>query len=207
MFIRFLLKDFLWIRSFFLMPLFLLCFNVSSYAHRVNIFAWFDGEKVNGRAYYSNGIPARDARIDVFSKKSERLFSLKTDRNGRFSFDPKGKDTLRLVLYAGMGHRATTVISTGLKAKKVQKGSNGDIYPLKNSNKSLTKDTPCNLSLKNIDSLLQLRLAPLEKEIERLSMDSERITFKDILSGFGYIMGIMGLWLYFLSKYQPKKTK
>ena len=190
-------------RPIFFLSLFFLCLGTPSHAHRVNIFAWFDGEKVNGRAYYSRGIPVKAAEIEVLSMDGKRLCSLKTGNDGRFSFRPKGREALKIVLFAGPGHKATTVIRTGLYGKKGQKDSSINSHKWLSS---IPKTTACDFSLEDIDGLLKRRLAPLEREMERLSIRSQEITLNDVISGLGYIMGIMGLWLYFLSKCQSKKA-
>ncbi len=197
---------------------FLMIVPQGAQAHRVNLFAWFDGENIVGRAYYSNGRPALEAVLKVKKEDSTESFHLKTDKEGRFSFTPKGPGNYELVLQAGQGHMAKAVVKVKSAATvKVEKGSKamqgkadtqGAFYEEKEGppeKNAVIKGVPgslrnCQDMEKTLDRLLRRRLKPIQQELEALAMSQSRVTLKDVISGLGYILGIVGIWAYLLSR-------
>ncbi len=180
-----------------------LFFTMPSFAHKVNIFANFDGEKIKGYAYYSSGKPAKNSQVLIAMPDGEHIDQLKTDSNGRFVFSPKAKGTYKLILKAADGHLAETYIN--IKKENLPSDKKG----LKKNNLFLQEDlqrhsAKCNLTIKQLDKLLIKRLAPIEKQIEQLVIAQSKITFHDVVSGLGYIFGIMGIWAYLSSKKADK---
>ena len=92
------------IAAFTLVFLFLI--SPSAYAHRVYVFAWLDGETVHTESYLGAKKRAADGKIQVFDLSGARLVEGKTDEKGEFSFQIPKREDLRIVLEAGMGHRA-----------------------------------------------------------------------------------------------------
>ncbi len=197
----------------FLMIFFILL-PADSHAHRVNLFAWFNGEKVVGKAYYSNGRPAEHAKIEIIGTRIGSRISCTTDEKGRFSFRPPGMDIYRLILHAGQGHRATTLVHVkinkltknqdnlpSMKGKDLPKspGNHGfSSVEALGKNGSSSKDVA-----KVVDKVLKVRLQPLYRAIEDIAISQSRIKIKDVVSGLGYIIGIMGIWAYMSSKRKP----
>lgn len=82
-------------------------------AHRVNIFAWVEGDTVFTESFFSGGSKSICSRIDVFDPEGEMLLTGKTDNEGRFSFKIPKKTDLTIVLNASEGHRAEYILSAG----------------------------------------------------------------------------------------------
>ncbi len=80
-------------------------------AHRVNIFAWVEGDQVHAEATFSGGKPSMDSPIDVQNAATgETYMTVHTDDAGHATFPVpeaarKAKADLRLVLHASMGHQ------------------------------------------------------------------------------------------------------
>ncbi len=184
-----------------------------SHAHRVNVFAWFNGEKVVGKAYYSNGRPAEHAKIEIIGTRTGSRLSCITDEKGGFSFKPPGKDTYRLILHAGQGHRATTLVNVRIDEQtKNQDNSHNKGKGLSklqgnggfSSVEGVSKDTSsCKDIEKAVDKVLKVRLQPVYKAIEDMAISQSRVKVKDVVSGLGYIIGIMGIWAYMSSRRKP----
>ncbi len=184
----------------------------NSFAHRVSIFAWFDGKEIVGRAYYSNGKPAKGAKVLVHNTLSDKVITLRTNDKGRFSFKVRGPASYTLELIAGQGHRATTVIKINDNLADIEGGAEAT-QGYDNSERStkgslLNSSHPsdaepagaCQKIERVLERVLDRQLTPIRQEIETLAVSQSRITFRDIISGFGYIIGIMGLWGYMASK-------
>ncbi len=197
---------------------FLMIVPQGAQAHRVNLFAWFDGENIVGRAYYLNGRPAMEAVLKVKKEDSTESFHLKTDKEGRFSFTPKGPGNYELVLQAGQGHMAKAVVKIKpVTASRSSKGNgsaqgNADakaaFYKEKEKppkEDSVIKGVPgsikkCQDMEKTLDRLLRRQLEPIRRELEALAVSQSKVTLRDVISGLGYILGIVGIWAYLLSR-------
>ena len=89
----------------------------SAQAHRVNLFAWVEGDVVHAEATFAGGKkPSMDSPVDVLDAASGVTYlETRTDDAGALSFTvPQAarlaKADLRLVLHASMGHQAEWVV-------------------------------------------------------------------------------------------------
>jgi nickel transport protein len=80
-------------------------------AHRVNVFAWVEGDTVFVECKYPDGTKVHEGVIRVFDSAGRELLKGKTDTRGEFSFKIPKQDDLKIVLEAGMGHRAEWPLS------------------------------------------------------------------------------------------------
>ncbi len=178
--------------------------------HRVNVFAWYDGDRVSGNAYFSSGRPAKDSKIVVRNKTTGEEFQIHTNEKGDFSFTPKKKGKYEIELFAGEGHKATTVvmvssISGSVSSQQVEgpslpKGQNTQAKTALTAQKGDIKNVSCGDLSTVIDRVLQKRLEPIRQELKRIAISQTRVTMKDVIAGLGYIVGIMGIWAYISSK-------
>ena len=84
---------------------------VAASAHRVNVFAWVEGDKVFVECKYPDGTKVHAGVIRVFDSAGKELLNGKTNTTGEFSFKIPKRDDLKIVLEAGMGHRAEWPLS------------------------------------------------------------------------------------------------
>jgi nickel transport protein len=80
-------------------------------AHRVNIFAWVEGDTVRVECKYPDGTKVHEGTIRVFDSGGKELLNGKTNDQGEFAFKVPKQDDLKIVLEAGMGHRAEWKLS------------------------------------------------------------------------------------------------
>ncbi len=165
-------------------------------AHKVNIFAWFDGTKIVGEAYYSRGRSAAGSKVELYDSKGKLITSGTTDANGQFQFSAPPNGTYEIRLYAGEGHAASASVEVG--------GENGQEAPPPQGAVSQGPaedkgDTLC-VERDELDKILSRRLKPIEREMRRLAEAQEQVTFQDIVSGLGYILGLMGTALFFKAR-------
>lgn len=104
---------------YFTKRIFYLCFIICSIfvqaefadAHRVNLFAWVEGDIVFVEGKFSGGKPVNAGKITVTDAGGNKLLTGTMDDNGKFSFKLPKKTDLKIVLDAGEGHRADWSIS------------------------------------------------------------------------------------------------
>jgi nickel transport protein len=74
-------------------------------AHRVNVFAWIEGDTVHVESKFSGGKRVKAGKITVLDSEGGELISGMTNENGEFSFKIPKKTDLKIVVEAGEGHR------------------------------------------------------------------------------------------------------
>jgi len=178
--------------------------NISAFAHKVNIFAYVEGDKVYTESYFSDGKKCVESKIEVFDNQGDKLLEGLTDKEGMFSFKIFPEDVidgnLKLVLTASMGHRAEYIIRAdelgdirGLIEEKIEE-------PV-----SVISPETSSVDLKEIQSIIEdtlsEKLKPIIREIREIKKSQEdRISPTEIIGGIGYIIGIFGIVAYFLSR-------
>ena len=92
----------------------LFCFRIEPVdAHRVNLFAWVEGDTVYVESKFSGGKKVKAGKIIVTDPRGTELLSGTTSENGEFAFKVPKKTELKIVLLAGTGHRAEWTIPAG----------------------------------------------------------------------------------------------
>lgn len=178
--------------------------DVSVYAHKVNIFAYVEGDKVYTESYFNDGKNCVDSKIEVFDNQGNKLLEGLTDEEGMFSFKIPLEDVidgnLKIILTASMGHRAEYIIRadelgdvSGLIEEKIEE-------PV-----SAVSPEVSSVDLKEIQSLIEdtldEKLKPIIREMREIRKSQEdRISPTEIIGGIGYIIGIFGIIAYFLSR-------
>jgi nickel transport protein len=79
-------------------------------AHKVNIFAYVEGNTVYTESYFSDGKPVAGGLIEVQDRQGATLLEGETDEKGLFSFPLSEKEDLTIILNAAMGHRNTFLL-------------------------------------------------------------------------------------------------
>ena len=173
-----------------------------THAHKVYLFAWVDGDTVHTESYYPNKRRISGGKIKVLdSSDGQLLLSGMTDENGEFSFKIPKRVDLRIVLEAGMGHQSEFRLpASELSPKDTQPQNAGERKVKGERDPSIPEVEADSEQLKKIiETALEKKLAPLERKIAHLEKgDGPGLT--EIIGGIGYIIGLMGLALYFKSR-------
>jgi nickel transport protein len=171
-------------------------------AHGVKLLALAEGGQLSGRGYFVGGGPAMNCPLSLRDEQDQEIARAQTDAQGKFNFslplDLQG--TYRLLLLAGPGHQAETLLRLG--------GAD-------------TSDTPVPPAAAGTEpepgqSLAQIsrQLAGLQEQVLNLQLaleQGETITWEKIMAGLGYILGLLGLATYcrcrpFVKRDPPKSS-
>jgi nickel transport protein len=167
-------------------------------AHKVNVFAWVEGDTVFVEGYFPGGKKAQNSLIQVFDKPGVKLLEGRTNEKGEFSFKTPAKTDLRIVLTTSMGHKNDFIVpATGFgEASSPQSGpfaqlqqSNDVSVPVSSDQRQLEE---------MIDKTLDRKLAPVIKLIRDTRREGP--TFTEIVGGIGYIFGLVGVFMYFKNR-------
>lgn len=181
--------------------LIIIMMDVSVFAHKVNVFAYVEWEKIYTESYFNDGKKCIDSKIKVFDNQGNKLLEGLTDKEGKFSFEVPSEDgDLKIVLTASMGHRAEYSISAD-----ELRGAVGLIKEEPEEPVSIVSSETSLIDLKEIQSIIEdtldEKLKPIMKEMREIKKSQEdKISPTEIIGGLGYIIGIFGIVAYFLSR-------
>ena len=164
-------------KNYFLF-MFLLLVSTSSFAHKLNVFAFVEGDMVNVEGYFSDGIPARNAKVTVTDKEGNLLYEGRANEKGQHQFKSPGKQDLTIKINAGMGHVAT-----------YQLGANETGKPMKSTASTASTSS----SASDVQAAVAEAIKPLAREIDELKQKTHT---SDLVGGIGYILGIFGLYAF-----------
>ncbi len=176
-----------------------------AYAHRVTIFAWVDGDTVHTQSKFGGGKMVNNGEINVFDPEGNLLLKGHTDENGEFSFKVPKKTSLRIELNAGMGHQNEWIVHreeiAGLEQDKLtvsdQPEKSNGFLETKSDRPVLESITKEDIE-QAVDQALEKKLKPVMQMLSDLSDPGPGIS--DILGGIGYIIGLVGIGVYFKNR-------
>ncbi len=205
------------ITFFVLVLLYMLVSVPNALAHKVLLFAYVEGDMVVVNGGFSDGTFCNDAKLEVFDPSGKKILEGRTDKNGVFSFAPPQRTDLKMVLDAGMGHRAEYTMPAEelpeIAASKNGKAVDQAIKPPETTSpqKANTVATPiiardqaspeaiAQIDAKKIeaivDRVVKERLRPLTQLIAK-SQQKKGVSLTDVIGGIGYILGLMGIAMY-----------
>jgi len=175
-------------------------------AHKVNVYGYAENGKVFVEAYFVDGTKAKNSLVEVFDAKTSKLLLVgKTNEKGEFSFKIPKLTSLKLVLTASMGHKNDYVI-TEEEIKDALK--NISEKKVDNDEKSIHDNSVRNwcqqISLREIetivDKVVERKLQPLKNILLKIEHSTHKPTTTEIIGGIGYIMGLMGIIMYFKNR-------
>lgn len=179
---------------------FLLCSSVPAFAHRVYIYAWVEGNTVYTESYFSGGVKVKNGLVQVFDLNGKKVLEGKTNSKGEYSFQVPGKNGLRIVVNASMGHRGEYVLHAdelgGVAAPATGKKQAETVTK---TGSETSQQVDVDQLQKVVEEALDSRLRPIARSIAKLQ-EEKGPGLTEIVGGIGYIFGIMGLLLYFRSR-------
>jgi len=75
-------------------------------AHAVSLWAYVEDGRVYVEAFFSDGTKVNNGPIHVLSADEQVLLEGKTDKEGKFEFDPPAKQDMIILLRLDGGHHA-----------------------------------------------------------------------------------------------------
>lgn len=207
--------------SVFVLLVLALCFSGAALAHRVNVFAYVDGEAVQVECYFTRSQKVRQGKLTVSDLATgEELLQGVTDDEGLFRFRPAADflqtgHGLNIVLNAGEGHRndwqifaeeLAALAPAGAAPRPAPSAPANQAAPLAPTEQTEAADAPASqgeaaavtLNAAELEALLgkmlDARLAPIRQSLARQAESGPGL--RDIIGGLGWIIGLLGLAAY-----------
>jgi len=195
---------------FFAMLLFIsLVFIPNTYAHKVQMFAYPEGDTVFVEGYFADGKKPKKSEVLVYDNGGKVLFNGVTDDAGKLSFKIPRKTDLRITLNAGMGHKAEyTLPASELNGSNPPFSKGGDKVAAVDQevpsekgrvsqNAQLDEAQMQAIVEKAVERAVGEAIKPLVRSFTEMTQKNSLTT---IIGGIGYIFGFMGIALYFKSR-------
>jgi nickel transport protein len=185
------------------------CFPGVSLAHRVNVFAYVDGEAIQTECAFSTKQKVRNGKLSISDRETgETLLEGSTDEQGLFRFRPadaflRTGHGLRILLNAGEGHRNDWLVSAEeLQAlapsgqpEKSRAMPAGQPPPAAAEQRTPERAA---LDAAELEALLgrvlDAKLAPVKQALAR--QEDRGPGLRDVIGGLGWILGLLGLAAY-----------
>jgi len=187
-----------------------LLMSPTAFAHKLNMFAYVEGDEIFAEGYFTDGKKAKNSTITVFDAADKQLLQGTSDADGQFTFAIPQQSDLRITVNAGMGHQAEFVLLKDELSEEAA-GTNHEPASVISSNNAATstiavQTTPrAATNLDNdairaeVERAVGKAIKPLMRELS--TMRAEK-SLADIIGGIGFIFGLFGVAMYFKSRKQ-----
>ncbi len=163
----------------------------AAWAHKLNVFAWVEGRRIVGEAYFRGHAPLVGGAVTVFGPSDQQLDQTKTDAQGKFQFEVKQRVDHRLLVDTGDGHAESFIVTAAELPADLPGGTATAAKPAAVPEPS-TKAAP---DAAPVPQGVQAQLGQLRAELQEFKHE---VRLRDVLGGLGYILGLMGVAFYFL---------
>ena len=183
----------------------------NAWAHRVNVFAWAEGDIVYIESKFSGGKKVMGGDIIVSDSSGVVLLTGRTNDQGEFSFKRPQPTELKIILQAGMGHRAEWTLPVD-DGHADHSADDARAEKANAHNKPISPDDPIDHqhtktqaavyagpSRSEIEAIVEKALDKKMKPVLEMLAESNAKgpDIGDILGGIGYIIGLVGIGAYF----------
>lgn len=216
----------------FMAAVLVLAGSLPAQAHRVNVFAWLEGDRVVVECAFSRSQPVSKGQVTVYDNVTNKeLLQGRTDATGHFSFKVpeivREGHGLRIEINAGQGHVSDWVmaadelyeaaaLTAGFDRAKIAENNLAEkpgapaVLPahrqLPPQQGQAIVQAPANMPMpatpehvrQIVNESLDARLAPIHKHLA--AMENRGAGIVEIFGGIGWIIGLVGLWLYYRSR-------
>lgn len=189
------------------------------WAHKVNVFAYLEGDKIVVEGYFSKDRKAMNCAVQFFDAGGKEIHRGKTDEDGRYVVPIADLGTLDgdilITLNAGEGHKrdyrlradeipqpsgpSSTTSRSGAPAAASE--ARGTLEP--------TRPETLDHERKTLQEIVEAIVQRENQKIMKMLGNQQRLlleernsgpTMKEIVGGIGWIVGIVGIIAFFMSR-------
>ncbi|MCC8193426.1 MAG: hypothetical protein LIP28_02110 [Deltaproteobacteria bacterium] len=185
----------------------LLCFPASGMAHKVNVFAYVDGDAIQVACSFSKSRKVRYGKLRITDLRTgATVLEGTTDEVGLFRFRPDAAfletgHGLNIRVNAGEGHQNDWAVSPEELAALSPSGQRPEQdSPAARPGRPAPAEQPVSSSLDAkqleamIDRVMDAKLAPIRQTLAR--QEDAGPALRDIIGGLGWIIGLLGMATY-----------
>lgn len=194
------------------------------WAHKVNLFAYAEGQRVFVEGYFVDGRRTQNSRVQVFDNSDALLLEGVTDEQGLFEFDAPATTDLRIVLNAGMGHQSEFKMGADeLSGQRVAIKPETTIHAQDELDHShaaennhskhehaepvagMSVSAAAGVNTAELEAIVQHAVSEAIKPLVRELADArQQAKLSDIVGALGYLFGVLGLFAFYKARQQSK---
>ena len=180
------------------LPLVLTLVATPVFAHGIQVFAFADGDRIEGSAHFAGGGVARGARIRVLDAQGGLLAELEPDAEGVFSYRARAPVDHLIVAETGDGHRAEWRVSAAeLGPGFPEAAAEGAASEGCVAGRSFADASARSELTALIEQAVARQVRPLREE---LLAAQGRASLRDVLGGIGYLFGLAGVLMWWRAR-------
>jgi nickel transport protein len=161
-------------------------------AHKLKVFAAGEGRVISGYVYFPGGGRARGLTVVALAPDGAAAGQAVTDDGGEFTIPITQRADYTLVAQSPDGHRAEFAVRAEELASDLPAADHGARRPQAEPPAPTTDNGELEAI---IERAVREQVRPLREQIEAYE---ERVRFRDVIAGIGYIVGLAGISFYFL---------
>ena len=187
-------------------------------AHKINLFAYAEGDTVSVEGYFADGKKAQNSTVKVLDSSGTVLVEGVTDDKGKYLFKIPKREDINIVLSAGMGHRgefkmskaelgdgqvavpdtvpvsvAEPVATVAAESKAGHVSATEAVTPVVGSELEAVVHHAVNEAIK-----------PLVRELE---VSRQSASISELVGAIGYIFGLLGVFAFYKARQIAGKVK
>ncbi len=186
------------------------------WAHKVNVFAYVEGDKIVVEGYFSKSSKAMNCVVQFFDSQGKEIHKGKTDKNGQYSVPIADLGTvagdLLITLNVGDGHKKDYRLGaeeipkpTGGTSKTTRQEPAGKVPESADPTKPETVVQDPGKLEAVIEAVVKRENQKIINMIgnqQRLLLEQQNAgpSVKDIVGGIGWILGIVGVIAFFMGR-------
>lgn len=187
--------------------------STSALAHKVNLFAYYEGDKIVVEGYFSKSRKAQDCEVVFSDAQGKTLHKGRTDDQGRFEVPMKElgpvKGDILITLIAGEGHKREYTLAAeeapATSASSSKEGGEAQPDNKQTADVKAKEAQTVSASIGNTQALEQkireivkqenLSIIKMLGNQQRLLLEQENTgpSVRDVVGGIGWIFGIVGI--------------
>lgn len=176
----------------------------SAFAHKLKVFASAEGRTITGYVYFPGGGRGKGLQVNFLSMDGAPLGKSTSDENGQFTYTATAAVDHRIVVDSNDGHVGEFVV----RAAELDTTLPAEAPPAPDAATPPTPtaaEPPATAAAAqpstNLEALVDAAVArhvrPLREQLEGYE---EKVRMHDILGGIGYILGLLGLAVWFMNR-------
>jgi nickel transport protein len=161
-------------------------------AHKLNLFAFAEGDAVSVEGYFADGKKAQNSAVKVLDSSGKVLVEGVTDDQGKYSFKIPQKTDLKIVLNAGMGHQGEFAMSAAELGDRSAAASESAVVET-----TATAPVASSELEATVHRAVSEAIKPLVRE---LTESQQKASISEMVGAIGYIFGLLGLFAFYKAR-------
>jgi nickel transport protein len=176
------------------------CFPCPAWAHKLNVFAHVEGRTIRGNAYFPGNVPAREIQVMAVAPNGRELGRTKTDQEGNFALEIRERCDTKIVAASEDGHGAEYLVHAAEMPADLPAAAPSDGPPVGPPGQPAVRPSgPPSIPGQELLGEIQALRAQVVELRGQVYDYEQRLRFRDVLGGLGYILGLAGVACYLLS--------